>query len=221
MTRKLTLTCLIATATLAPAYGATPAAYAALDRRTSVACITSSGLRDASVGPVTRFSDRVGMDARTVTGTYPQAHMNGQVGTMLCLYNRATRRAETAEMQSATAPNGRAAIKDVWWRGVAINGETVGTSPVTMMLGSDGKIGGRSACNNYSVNYMLTGIALRIYPGIIGTRMACPPLRMAQETAFRTTLATVSMASLDADGSLILSGPSGQTLRFERDMARN
>lgn len=44
--------------------------------------------------------------------------------------------------------------------------------------------------------------------------MACPPERMAQETLFRATLMTVSVVTIGRDGSLLLQGPSGQSLRF-------
>jgi heat shock protein HslJ len=220
MNHNMTIVGLLALTWIGPSYAATPREYAALDRRTDRACIETSGLRNAITGPVTRFSDRFGMDARTVSGTYPQAHMNGATGTMLCLYNRATRRAEVQETGTRSVPIASAHIKNVMWRGTAINGEPVGTSIVILMFGLDGKATGRSACNNYSVNYALTGNALRIYTGMIGTRMACPPPRMEQETQFRTTLAAVSMASVESDGSLLLRGPSGQSLRFVKDTDR-
>lgn len=219
---SLSFSCALAGTLIAPSHAATPRAYAELDRRTERACIAASGMRSATVGQVTRFSDRFGMDARSVTGIYPQAHMNGQSGTVLCLYNRSTRRAETQEiMAAATVPSVSPPIVDVLWRGMEINGESIGSSPVTLTLTSGGKAVGRSACNSYSANYTLNGTALRILPGIIGTRMACPPPRMAQEVLFRETLASVSMVMVENDGSLILQGPSGKSLRFERDMRRN
>lgn len=80
------------------ARASTPAAYAALDRATARACRSVSGLREARVtaGPV-RFSDRLGMDARLVTGVHPQPHMKGARATLLCLYDRRAKRAETQE----------------------------------------------------------------------------------------------------------------------------
>jgi hypothetical protein len=102
MTLKAMAICAMSFACVAPAYSATPNAYATVDRRSKRACIESSALRNASVGAVVRFSDRSGMDARIVTGNYPQAHMNGAGGTVLCLYNRATGRAETQDMSPFT-----------------------------------------------------------------------------------------------------------------------
>ena len=216
MTRTLVLFALLATVFAAPSQAATPGAYAALDRQTSAACRAASGLRSASVGPVVRFSDRFLIDARTVTGNYPQNHMKGATGTMLCLYNRRTKRAEVQEMASAVQPVAGTDIKDVWWRGTDIVGRAVGSSPVTLMFGSDGKIGGKSACNNYSANYLLTGSTLRVYGGMIGTRMACPANVMAQETQFREVLAAATLATLQSDGSLMIVAPNGQSLRFAR-----
>ena len=151
-----------------------------------------------------------------MTGTYPQSHMKGATGTMLCLYNRRTKRAEVQEMASAVQPVAGTDIKDVWWRGTDIVGRPVGSSPVTLMFGSDGKIGGKSACNNYSANYMLTGSDLRVYAGMIGTRMACPSNVMAQETQFRDVLVAATLATLQSDGSLMIAAPNGQSLRFAR-----
>ena len=216
MTRIFVLSALLASVFAAPLLASTPAAYAALDRRTSAACSAASGLRGTRVGPVARFSDNFLMDARTVTGTYPQSHMKGAAGTMLCLYNRRTRRAEVQEMAPAVQAVAASDIKDIWWRGTAIAGRAVGPSPVTLMFGSDGKIGGKSACNNYSANYMLTGSELRVYAGMIGTRMACPADVMAQETQFRDILAAATLAKLQPDGSLIIAASGGQSLQFAR-----
>ena len=202
-----------------PASAATPRSYAALDRQTSAACIVASGLRNATVGPVVRFSDTVMMDVRTVTGTYPQAHMRGAKGEMLCLYNRRTKRAETQETAMPPGPVASMSVKDVWWQGIDIDGRPVRTNAVTLMFGSDGKIGGKSACNNYSVNYTLTGSDLRVFPGMIGTRMACRPPVMAQEEQFRMLLGSATSAVVQADGSLVVMTPNRQSLRFMRAAA--
>lgn len=220
MYTRFIVTSLSTLAIVTPAMAATPAAYAALDRRTERACIVASGLRNASVSPAIRFSDRVGMDARTVTGSYSQPHMNGQSGTMLCLYNRTTRRAEAQEVSPTSIDNPNSQLKDVLWRGVAINGEALGSSPITLMLKSDGTATGRSACNIYSVSYNLSGTALSISSDMRGTRMGCPPAaRMAQETLFRTILTSATMLTIERDGTLLVQGPRGQSLRFERSLS--
>lgn len=200
------------------AQASTPGAYAALEKRSAAACIAASGLRDGKAGPTVRFSDRVMIDARFVTGTYPQAHMKGAKGTMLCLYNRKTRRAEAQEapasMAEAGLPATGAAIKDIWWRAEDIGGRGIVTSvDVKLMFGSDGKIGGKSGCNNYSVNYALTGTKLKVYPPMIGTRMMCAADVMSQEALFQKMLGEATGAAVLPDGKMLVTGPNG-TMRF-------
>lgn len=219
MTRILILSILAAATCAAPVYASTPGSYAALDRQTTAACAKASALRDASVGPVVRFSDRFAMDARTVTGTYPQLHMKGAKGTMLCLFDRRTRRAEVQEMAPAIQPGASADVKDIWWRGTEVGGRSVGTSKVTLMFGTDGKVVGKSACNNYSANYMLTDSTLRVYPGMIGTRMACSENVMAQEMQFRTILTAARTAIVESDGMMTISAADGRSVRFVRAQA--
>lgn len=213
----------IAAFAASPSQASTPAAYAALDRQSSAACIKASGLRDARVGEAVRFSDSFLMDARTVSGVWPQAHMKGAKANMLCLYNRRTRRAETQEATANTHPASAAAevqVKDVWWRAEDVGvggGGVIDDARVTLQLGSDGKIGGKSGCNNYSANYMLTGSTLKIYPPMIGTRMMCPPALMALETKFQKLLLGATKVVVRPDGGLMLNGADGQSLRFVRE----
>ena len=101
MTKTILFSAFFAVVSVAAAHASTSASYTALDRQTSAACIAASGLRAATVGPAIRFSDSFLMDARTVTGTYPQPHMKGAKGKMLCLFNRKTKKAEAQEMAPA------------------------------------------------------------------------------------------------------------------------
>ena len=220
MTRTLILSILAAATCAAPVYASTPGSYAALDRQTATACMRASGLRNASVGPVVRFSDRFAVDARTVTGTYPQPHMKGAKGTMLCLYDGRTRRAEVQEIAPAIQPGASADMKNIWWRGTEVGRRSVGSSTVTLMFGSDGKVAGKSACNNYSANYMLTDSTLRVYPGMIGTRMACPENVMAQEMQFRTILTAARTAIVESDGMMTITAADGRSVRFVRAQAQ-
>src|SRR3546814_20990142 len=76
-----------------PAVAATPQAYEELDRTSSLACLRARGFRDAAYAPEPlRFSDRLGVDARLVTGTYAQSDMKGKQGMVLCLYRSDERR---------------------------------------------------------------------------------------------------------------------------------
>ena len=70
-----------------------------LDRQTAKACIAQSGLRQARVGPTTRFSDKIMIDVRPVYGIHLQRHMKGAAAKMLCVYNRKSKRVEVAEFQ--------------------------------------------------------------------------------------------------------------------------
>ena len=211
----------IAAFAASPSQASTPAAYAALDGQSSAACIKASGLRDARVGGAVRFSDSFLVDARMVSGVWPQAHMKGAKANMLCLYNRRTKRAETQEATANTHPASAAAevqVKDVWWRAEDVGGGgVIDDARVTLQLGTDGKIGGKSGCNNYSANYMLTGSTLKIYPPMIGTRMMCPPALMALETKFQKLLLGATKVVVRPDGGLMLSSADGQSLRFVRE----
>lgn len=87
----------------ATAFASTPGAWQASARAGRTACIMSSGLAHASAAGPIGFSDTIGRDAFLVRGTYRQRFMNGAKGTMLCLFDRRTRRAETVEAKGWTA----------------------------------------------------------------------------------------------------------------------
>jgi heat shock protein HslJ len=213
-----TLAGALAATSAVAAWASTPAAWDALDRRSTAACLQAAGLLNARVGPPTRFSDRIGVEVRTVTGTWPQPHMRGASASLVCVYDRRTRRAETQELTMAsTTPAPTLAVKDVWWRAEDIGGRgVVDRAEVTLLLGSDGKIGGRSGCNQYSANYQLEGDRLRVFPPMIGTRMACPPALMDQEARYRGLLERASRVEVDQTGALSLFLDDGRTLRFRR-----
>jgi hypothetical protein len=80
------------------AWASSTDAWEALDKASAKACIAASGFREASVLPSVHFSDVTAYDARVVSGVYPQAHMKGASGKMLCLYNRKTRQVEVQEI---------------------------------------------------------------------------------------------------------------------------
>ena len=203
----------IAFAVAAPAFAATPDSWAKLDAASEAACTKAANLSGAKVGPPIRYSDKTIVDARVVEGAWPQPHMKGAKARMLCLYNRKTKRAEVQELAMLPAPV--ASIKDVWWRAEDIGGRgIVDNSEVTLMLGSDGKIGGRSGCNGYSASYQITGDAIKVFPPMIGTMMACTPALMNQEQAYRKLLETAASFSLSPEGWLTVRSADGATSRF-------
>lgn len=200
------------------AHAATPASYASLDRASSAACLKASALRNGRVGPMTRFSDRAGMDARVVTGIWPQPHMKGAPATILCLYNRRAKRAEVQELAGGLVvqtPVQAAQIKDRRWQVQTIDGRppaSGGNAAVTLMFGSDGNIAANGGCNGFGGRYMLTGEGLKIYGPMIGTQMACEPAVMNQERRFQAILAAAQSIVPQADGTLLLTASDRRTI---------
>lgn len=82
----------------APAAASSPDAWAAGNAAARRACLAVAGLNKASASEPILFSDEVGQTGFVVEGIYPQRHMKGARGTLLCLYDRRTKRAETSEM---------------------------------------------------------------------------------------------------------------------------
>lgn len=201
---------------VAPVTAATPDAWAKLDKASEAACLKAANLGGAMAGPPIRYSDRTGVDARVVTGTWPQPHMKGAKARMLCLYNRKNKRVEVQELAEPVV-KAAAMVKDVWWRAEDIGGRgIIDNSEVTLMLGGDGKIGGKSGCNGYSASYQLTGDALKVFPPMIGTRMMCPPALMNQEESYRRLIETAQSVSITTDGALVITSSGGATSRFVR-----
>lgn len=87
----------------APAAASSPAAWAAHDKAAAAACITASGLKAARASKPVLLSDSVGT-AILISGIYPQKFMRNARGTMLCIYDRRTRKAEAVEAKGWTAP---------------------------------------------------------------------------------------------------------------------
>lgn len=88
-----------------PALASTPAAMAQGLSEAKLACRKASDFRNAAtVGTPVLFSDASGKTAVLVTGLWRPQHMKGARGTMLCLYDRATRIAEVQEAKRWSAP---------------------------------------------------------------------------------------------------------------------
>jgi hypothetical protein len=83
----------------APVSASTPAAWVQNDRMSELACLKASSFRDARISPLPlRFSDRLGVDARLVTGTYAAGAR--KQGMMVCLYHRRGGFAELVDADS-------------------------------------------------------------------------------------------------------------------------
>ena len=86
------------------ATASSPAAWQASARAGRAACIAASGLKLATASGPLVFSDAILRDAFLVRGTYRQRFMKGAKGTMLCLVDRRTHKAETVEAKGWSAP---------------------------------------------------------------------------------------------------------------------
>lgn len=210
------LSAITAFSVAAPVLTATPESYAKLDKASEAACLKAADLAGATIGPAMRYSDKLPVDAHVVEGTWPQPHMKGAKARMLCLYHRKNKRVEVQEIAAPVAQQ-TVSVKDVWWRAEDIGGSSVVSgSEVTLMLGSDGKIGGKSGCNGYSANYQVTGDVLKVYPPMIGTRMACPPALMTQERQYRALLENAASVRVTPEGMLVITDASGAASRLVR-----
>lgn len=201
-------------------------AWAALDRETAAACTAAAGLLDPTVSAPLRFSDGFGVDARLVRGTWPQAHMQGREGTMLCLYDRRTRRTEVQPADGWQAPGAETvdaaatSIRGVTWRATRLDGAAVvAGATITATFDAGGRVGGRSGCNSYSARYELEGTKLRVIPPMIGTRMACAPAPMEQERRYTALLEQASTARATPNGGLVIATADGRQLEFVRAAA--
>jgi hypothetical protein len=89
---------LLALLTTSVCFSSSPEAWRQHDKEVISSCLTVSGLNNAKpLGEIIRFDDRVGYDALFIQGTYPQSYMNNARAKVLCLFNRSTRKATTAE----------------------------------------------------------------------------------------------------------------------------
>jgi len=80
------------------AQASTPEAWSQHDKTVVERCVAASGFKNAkAVGKPVVFDDTVGKTALLVRGTYPQKHMAGAQGEVLCLYDRKARKASVEE----------------------------------------------------------------------------------------------------------------------------
>ena len=90
----------------APALASSTDAWMQGMRDARAACRKASNLDNAAtVGEPLLFSDTAGKTAMLVTGTWRPAHLKGARATMLCLYDRRSRTAETSEAPGWTIRN--------------------------------------------------------------------------------------------------------------------
>lgn len=203
--------------TAAPA----PEALEGLDNASETACLRAAALEDARISAPTRFSDGLMIEMRVVDGRIVEAGVAGERTVLLCLYHRGTRRAEIRTFDPSPALAYSRQVRDVWWHAVDIDGRPViGTELLTMTLGSDGRIAGRSGCNLYSALYRLEDEALEVVWPMVGTRQNCLPAVMDQEVRFREIILGARNVRLQPDGSLLLTDREGRNVRYLRSEGR-
>lgn len=81
-------------------------------------------------------------------------------------------------------------------------------SRVTLNFWSDGRITGRTSCNNFMGQYQLTGEGLSISK-VATTRMACAPSLMEQEQRVLANLNGMQSFDFDQTGALLLRSADG------------
>jgi heat shock protein HslJ len=84
----------------------------------------------------------------------------------------------------------------------------------TLNFGKDGRVTGRSFCNNYGGNYTLTGEGLSIELKM-STLMACLPEVATQEKLFTELLEGAQRFEIDSNGTLVLHS-GNRTLKARR-----
>jgi heat shock protein HslJ len=205
----------LALAAQVPDAAATPEAAEALNRASEAACLRAAALDDARISAPTRYSDTLMVEARIIDGR--PAGAAAERVTLLCLYHRGTGQAETRPFDPEQARGYSRELRDVWWHAVDIAGSPpIGPDLVTMMLGRDGRISGRSGCNIYSALYRLDGEALEVVWPMTGTRRDCRPVVMDQEVRFRQIVLQARSVRLLPDGALQLTDRDGAAVRFVR-----
>jgi len=86
----------------ARAGASTPEAWAQAEREAAQACQEAAGLSEPTVaGNPVVFDDASGQTAVVIEGRYPQAHMQGREGRVLCLYDRISGLAHVAQWPRA------------------------------------------------------------------------------------------------------------------------
>lgn len=88
---------LLGFALVAPAAASSDDSWDEMFAKARQSCIDASGFSNAEASKPVVFSDDVGYVALLVAGTFPQKHMNGQKGDMLCLFDRSTGTAKVEE----------------------------------------------------------------------------------------------------------------------------
>lgn len=86
------------------AHASSDEAWAELTVTVADTCAAASGLDDTHVSQLVLFDDTLNKVATLVTGIYPQPHMKGATGTVLCIYDKLTQKTWIDEAVGWSAP---------------------------------------------------------------------------------------------------------------------
>jgi heat shock protein HslJ/uncharacterized lipoprotein YbaY len=100
-------------------------------------------------------------------------------------------------------------VEDIDGKGI------VDRSRATLVFAPDGRVSGRSSCNNFTGQYKLSGEGLTV-SSTAGTMMACPAALMEQESRFLATLRDVRRFDLTRDGALLLQTDDRRAIKARR-----
>jgi heat shock protein HslJ len=89
----------------------------------------------------------------------------------------------------------------------------IDSSHISIVFMDENRVGGSSSCNRYSGEYQLSESRFTVGDNMASTRMACPPALMNQEDYFLKLLMSANQARFGDHGELLLSTPSGETIR--------
>ena len=108
-------------------------------------------------------------------------------------------------------------LQGVDWRAEDVGGQPVPQGVTVTLRLQGGQATGHGGCNRFGGPYDLTGEGLRLGP-LAATRMACPPPRMATETAVFDALSRVTRFDIDETGALVLIAGDAPVMRFRMDV---
>ena len=91
------------------------------------------------------------------------------------------------------------------WQVQQLNGQPVSNATLTLNFHEPGKLAGKAACNNYMASYEQQASQFTIQTGGM-TMKACPQPLMDIESQFVEALKGVDSATIDDQGTLLLSG---------------
>src|SRR5688572_12642713 len=100
--------------------------------------------------------------------------------------------------------------EDIDGKGVIDNAQS------TLVFGTDGRVSGRAACNQYGGKVTLNGASM-IVDQVFSTKMACTaPALMEQESRFLEALQATRSYRMDGTKLVLLDGSGAPRLRFDR-----